>query len=69
MTNNEKYSVLAEVLKQQHHAIDHMTDEQLREYVELMSIFLKTNNSIYEESSLSTMTLMVKNVMYYKQQE
>lgn len=69
MTNNEKYSVLAEVLKQQHHAIDHMTDEQLREYVELMSIFLKTNDSIYEESSLSTMTLMVKNVMYYKQQE
>lgn len=69
MTDNEKFSLLAEVLKRQHHVIDHMTGEQLKEYVELMSIFLKTNDCIYEESSLSTMTLMVKNVMYYKQQE
>ncbi|WP_033827196.1 hypothetical protein [Bacillus andreraoultii] len=63
MNDSEKYSLLADVLKNQHHAIDYMTDDQLKDYIELMSIFLKTNDPIHQESSLATMKLIVKNTM------
>lgn len=61
MTDHEKYSLLAELLKQQHDAVGFMTEDQLIDYVELMSMFLKTDDPIHQEASLSTMTLIVKN--------
>ncbi|MGG1689436.1 hypothetical protein ABDH65_05220 [Heyndrickxia ginsengihumi] len=63
MNGSEKYSLIADVLRSQHHAIDYMTDDQLQDYVELMSIFLKTNDPIHQESSLATMKVIVKNSM------
>ncbi|WP_088072034.1 hypothetical protein [Gottfriedia luciferensis] len=61
MTNQEKYILLGQLLKEQHYAIELMSEEQLKDYVELMSIFIKSNDRINQEASLSTMVLIVKN--------
>lgn len=61
-TEQEKLNLLSEILKIQHKAIDYMTEEKLKDYVELISLFVKSKTYFDSEGALITMTLLFKNV-------
>lgn len=62
MSNEEKYMLLAEILKQEYMKIGLMTDDKLKDYIECISIYLKTNDDIIAEGAIKTIYMMTKNV-------
>lgn len=62
MTDNEKYNLLSKVLRHHHVFIERMTDEQLYNYVESMSMFLKTDDTIHVQTSIGNMILIIEKI-------
>lgn len=63
LNKQERYEYMAKVLKRQSYAIHYMSDEYIRDYVELIHLFLNTNDNISQIGNISTMELLVKNTL------
>ncbi|MGE8203043.1 hypothetical protein ACQKP0_00545 [Heyndrickxia sp. NPDC080065] len=61
LNQQERYGYMAKVLKKHSYAIQYMSEENLRDYVELIHLFLKSENHISQMGNVSTMELIVKN--------
>ncbi|MCM3669017.1 hypothetical protein M3181_08385 [Mesobacillus maritimus] len=62
MSNEEKFMLLAKILKQEHMKIGLMTDDKLKDYIECISIYLKTKDDIVAEGAIKTIYMMTKNI-------
>ena len=63
LNQQERYEFMAKVLRKQSYAIHFMTEENLRDYVELIHLFLNSDNHISQIGNVSTMELLVKNTL------
>jgi len=60
MSDEEKFTLLADIIKQEYMKIGLMTDDKLKDYIECISIFLKTNDHIIAEGAIKTIYMMTK---------
>jgi hypothetical protein len=63
LNQQERYEYMAKVLKKHSFAIYYMNDEYLRDYVELIHLFLNRNDNISQMGNVSTMELIVKSTL------
>lgn len=63
LDQQERYEYMAKVLSKQSYAIHYMSGENLRDYVELIHLFLNTDNNNSQIGNVSTMSLLVKNTL------
>lgn len=60
LTDEEKY---LEMLQRHHISFGKMNLDELKDYVELMALFLKTNDRIKQEGAVDTMCLLFHNII------
>lgn len=63
LNQQERYEYMAKVLRRQSYAIHYMSEENLRDYVELIHLFLNTDNNISQIGNIDTMKLLVRNTL------
>ncbi|PLS19357.1 hypothetical protein CVD28_02780 [Bacillus sp. M6-12] len=64
LNKEQRYDFMVAVLKKHAHAYPLMTDDQLRDYAELIHIFLNTDNDTSQKGAVATMIGHVENATY-----
>lgn len=63
MTDEEKFLFIGELVKKHHHAFEYMNNENLKDYVELMAMFLQSKDDVILRGSFDTMDKIVRNTI------